>query len=314
MRVIITGGSGMIGRILTKNLAADGHEVIILSRSPGRVNGLPENARAVGWDTRTADGWGHLADGADAIVNLAGASIAGTGFLPDRWTPEKRHEIRQSRLEAGRGVVDAVEQAAKKPGVVIQASAVGYYGTDEEATFTEDSPPGNDFLADVCVEWEASTAPVEEHGVRRAIIRTAGMVLSPDEGALPRVMLPYRLFVGGPFGNGQQWWSWIHPVDEARAIRFLLDTEEASGPFNLTAPNPVRNDTFGKTLGKVLNRPHLLPVPAFAMRALLGEVANVVVNGQRVIPERLQALGFQFRYPTLERALTDLLQEAKETS
>ena len=313
MRVIITGGSGLIGRALTNNLAADGHEVIVLSRSPGRVGGLPANARAVGWDTRSADGWGHLADGADAIVNLAAASIAGDSFFPARWTPERQHLIRQSRLEAGKAVVDAVEQASDKPRKVIQASAIGYYGTDEEATFTEESPAGDDFLADVCVEWEASTAPVEEYGVRRAVIRT-GLVLDPDEGTLPRVLLPYRLFAGGPFGNGQQWWSWIHREDEARAIRFLLETEDADGPFNLTAPEPVRNDTFGKTLGQVLGRPHLLPVPAFAMRSLFGEVATVVVNGQRVIPERLQALGFQFHYPTLEPALRDLLQQEEKVA
>lgn len=313
MRVIITGGSGLIGRALTDNLTAGEHEVIILSRSPGRVSGLPANARAVGWDTRSADGWGHLADGADAVVNLAGASIAGDSFFPARWTPEKRHQIRQSRLEAGQAIVEAVEQANNKPRVVIQSSAIGHYGTDETKTFTEDSPPGDDFLARLTVEWEASTAAVEEQGVRRPIIRT-GMVLSPDEGALPRVLLPYRLFAGGPFGSGQQWWSWIHLEDEVRAIRFLLETEEANGPFNLTAPNPVRNDTFGKILGKVLSRPHLLPIPAFAMRTLFGEVATVVVDGQRVLPERLQALGFDFRYPTLEPALRELLQQEAQAT
>lgn len=310
MRVIVTGGSGLIGRALTDNLAADGHEVIILSRSPGHVGGLPANARAVGWDTRSADGWGHLADGADAIVNLAGASIAGDSFFPARWTPERRHRIRQSRLEAGAAVVEAVEQANVKPRVVIQSSAIGHYGTSEDKTFTEDSPPGDDFLAQLTVEWEESTAAIEAYGVRRPVIRS-GMVLSPEGGALPRVLLPYRLFVGGPFGNGQQWWSWIHLEDEARAIRFLLEEDAADGPYNLTAPEPVRNDTFGRVLGKVLGRPHLLPIPAFAMRALFGEVATVVVDGQRVLPERLQALGFDFHYPTLEQALRDLLQTEK---
>lgn len=310
MRVIVTGGSGLIGRALTRNLAADNHEVIVLTRSPGRVSGLPENARAVGWDTRSADGWGHLASGAGAIVNLAGASIAGESFFPARWTPERRHRIRQSRLEAGQAVTEAIVQAREKPQVVIQSSAIGYYGTAKEETFTEESPPGDDFLADLSVEWEASTAAVESEGVRRAIIRS-GMVLSPRGGALPRVLLPYRLFIGGPFGNGQQWWSWIHLEDEARAIRFLIEEEQASGPFNLAAPNPVRNDTFGKTLAEVLGRPHLLPVPGFAMRAAFGDVATVVLDGQQVLPERLQALGFTFRFPRLEPALQDLLQEAE---
>jgi uncharacterized protein (TIGR01777 family) len=157
------------------------------------------------------------------------------------------------------------------------------------------------------VQWEASTAPVEALGVRRAIIRT-GLVLSTKDSSLPRVMLPYRLFVGGPFGSGQQWWSWIHMTDEVRAIRFLIEQEAAAGPFNLTAPNPVQNSDFGRTLGKVMNRPHYFPVPGFAMRAVFGEVADLVLKGQRVIPERLQQLGFQFEYPQLEAALRDTIQ------
>ena len=307
MRVIITGGTGLIGSALTNNLAGDGHEVIVLSRSPGSVQGLPENARAVGWDTRTSDGWAELADGADAIVNLAGESLAGEGVLPSRWTPERRQRIRQSRLEAGRAVVDAVERAANKPAVVIQSSAIGYYGPSGDETLTEEAPAGDDFLASVCVEWEGSTAAVEEHGVRRAIIRTS-LVLSSQGGALPRLLFRYNLLGGGPFGNGRQWWSWIHLVDEARAIRFLIEKEAASGPFNLATPNPARNNDFGKTLARVMKRPHYLPLPAFVMRALFGDVATVVVDGQRVMPHKLQELGFEFRFPTLEPALRHVLE------
>jgi uncharacterized protein (TIGR01777 family) len=305
MRVIITGGSGLIGRALTGNLAEDGHEVIILSRSPGSVQGLPPTARAVGWDSKSSDGWGHLAEGADAIVNLAGSSLAGEGFFPSRWTPQRRHRIRQSRLDAGRAVADAVAQAEKKPGVVIQSSAIGYYGMHEDETLTTSDPPGDDFLAQVCVDWEQSTAPVEAHGVRRAIIRT-GLVLSTKGGSLPRAALPIKLFVGGPFGNGKQWWSWIHLADEVRAIRFLIEHTDAGGPFNLVAPNPVRNKTLGRTLARILGRPYLIPVPAFAMRLLFGDVASVVVEGQRVVPQRLLALGFTFGYPEIEAALRDL--------
>ncbi len=308
MRVIITGGTGLIGSALTHNLTGDGHEVIVLSRSPGSVQGLPNNARAVGWDTRTADGWADLADGADAIVNLAGESLAGEGRFPTRWTPERRQRIRRSRLEAGRAVVDAVERATEKPAVVIQASAVGYYGPSGEEVLTEEAPAGDDFLANVCVDWEASTAAVEEHGVRRAIIRT-GLVLSSQSGALPRLLFRYNLLGGGPFGNGRQWWSWIHLLDEARAIRFLIEKETASGPFNLTAPNPTRNNEFGKILARVINRPHFLPLPAFVMRALFGEVATVVVDGQRAVPQELQDLGFDFRFPELEPALRHVLNE-----
>lgn len=307
MRVIITGGTGLIGSALTHNLAGDGHEVIVLSRSPGSVRGLPNSARAVGWDTRTADGWAELADGATAIVNLAGESLAGEGRFPTRWTPERRQRIRQSRLEAGRAVVDAAQRAENKPAVVIQASAVGYYGPRGDEILTEEAPAGDDFLARVCVDWEASTAPVEEHGVRRAIIRT-GLVLSSQSGALPRLLFRYNLLGGGPFGSGKQWWSWIHLLDEARAIRFLIENDAARGPFNLTAPNPARNDDFGKTLARVIKRPHYLPLPAFVMRALFGEVATVVVDGQRALPEKLQELGFAFRYPTLEPALRHVLE------
>ena len=302
MRVIITGGTGLIGTALTHNLAGDGHEVIVLSRSPGSVRGLPDGARAIGWDTRTADGWAELADGAAAIVNLAGESLAGEGRFPVRWTPERRQRIRQSRREAGRAVVDAVERAANKPAVVIQASAVGYYGPRGDEPLTEETPAGDDFLANVCVDWEASTAPVEEHGVRRAIIRS-GLVLSSQSGALPRLLFRYNLLGGGPFGSGQQWWSWIHLLDEARAIRFLIENDGAHGPFNLTTPNPARNNDFGKTLARVIRRPHYLPLPAFVMRALFGEVATVVVDGQRALPQKLQELGFDFRFPELEPAL-----------
>ncbi|MFW5942136.1 MAG: TIGR01777 family oxidoreductase [Chloroflexota bacterium] len=308
MRVILTGGSGLIGRALTDLLIGDGHEVIILSRSPGRLTDLPQGVRAVGWDSRSADGWGHLADGATAIVNLAAENLAGDGFFPSRWTPERKRRIRQSRLDAGRAVVQAVEQVENKPEVLVQASAIGYYGTHKDKVISEEHPAGDDFLARLCVEWEESTAAVEEMGVRRAIART-GLVLSAEDGSLPRVLLPYKLFVGGPFGDGQQWWSWIHLQDEARAIRFLIDTEAARGPFNLTTPNPLTNDQFGRTLARVLGRPHYFPVPGFLMRALFGEVSMVVLEGQRVIPQRLQEMGFEFSYKQLQPALQDVLAE-----
>jgi hypothetical protein len=306
MRVLITGGTGLIGRALAANLVADGHEVIVLSRNPQRATGLPAGVRAEGWDARTAEGWGSLADGADAIVNLAGENLAGAGFFPARWTAERKRLIRESRLNAGQAVVQAVEAATQKPHVVIQASAVGYYGPRGDEVITEESPPGDDFLARLCVDWEASTAAVEEMGVRRAVIRT-GIVLSREGGTLPRLLLPYRLFVGGPFGSGRQYYSWIHIADEVAAIRFLMENEAASGPFNLTAPNPLPNAEFGKVLGRVLRRPSAVPVPGFAMRLLLGEVATVVLDGQRVLPRRLQELGFTFRFPELEAALRDLL-------
>ena len=307
MRVVITGGTGLIGRALSAELVSRGHEVIVLSRSPERAAGLPDGVRVVGWDARTAEGWGHLADGAGAIVNLAGASIAGEGFFPSRWTEEQRRVIRESRLNSSHAVMEAVEQAEHKPGVLIQASGVGYYGFRGDEHLTEEAAPGDDWAARFTAEeWEPSSAPVEQMGVRRAIART-GVVLNVDEGALPRLLLPFRLFVGGPMGSGKQWYSWISLQDEARALCFLIETEEARGAFNLTAPNPVTNGELAKLIGKVMGRPSIIPVPGFALRLAFGEVAEVVLQGQRAIPQRLLDLGFEFDFPTAEASLRDML-------
>ncbi len=302
MRVIITGGSGLLGRALARNLVADGYEVIVLSRGPQRVAGLPDGVRVQGWDGRTAEGWGHLAEGAHAIINLAGESIAG-----GRWTAERKRAIVQSRTDAGGAVVQAVRTAAIKPQVVIQASGVGYYGPHGDEVLTEAAGPGSDFGAQVCIQWEAATAPVEALGVRRAVIRT-GVVLSPDALALQRLMLPYRFFVGGPLGSGRQWFSWIHVADYVAGVRFLMDRTDASGAFNLSAPAPLRNAEFGAVLGRVMGRPSWFPVPALAMRLLFGEMATVLLDGQRVIPQRLLDLGFRFRFGEAEQALRDLLR------
>jgi uncharacterized protein (TIGR01777 family) len=307
MRIVITGGTGLIGQALAANMAADGHQVALLSRSPERATGLPSGVRAERWDARTAEGWVHLADGADAIVNLAGANLAGQGFFPSRWTEERKRLIVESRVNAGRAVVEAVTQATQKPGVVIQSSGIGYYGAREDEKLTEDAQPGDDFLARLASgDWEPSTEPVEEMGVRRVIARTAA-VLDADEGALPRLMLTFRLFVGGPMGSGKQWLSWIHLQDEVRALRFLIENQEAKGPFNLSAPNPLTNAQFSKVLGRVMDRPSYLPVPGFAMKMAFGEVTSVLLEGQRAVPQRLLDLGFAFHFPDAEAALRDLL-------
>jgi uncharacterized protein (TIGR01777 family) len=307
MKIIITGGSGIIGRALAAGLVATGHEVVILSRSPERVNGLPSGVRALGWDARTSANWAGEADGADAIVNLAGASIKGEGFLPSRWSAKRKALIRQSRMDAGSAVVEAVRLAKKKPKVVVQASAVGYYGPHGDEAITEANQPGSDFLASVCIDWEASSAEVEALGVRRVIMRT-GLPLTMQGGAFPLLVLPFRLFAGGPFGSGQQYYPWIHMDDYIAALRFLIESADASGVYNIGAPNPVTNREFARALGRVLHRPSWLPVPAFAMRLALGEVASVVLDGQRMLPARLQTEGFKFKYPELEPALRDLLK------
>lgn len=308
MRFIITGGTGLVGRALAASLAADGHVVAVLTRSPGKATGLAPGVRAIGWDGRTAEGWGDLADGADCIVNLAGTNLAGSGLLPTRWTAARKALIRDSRLSAGRAVVDAVSRAAVKPAVVVQASGVGYYGDRGDECVDEDSSPGDDFLARLAAEdWEPSTQAVEEMGVRRIVMRS-GAVLDAKEGALPRLVLPARFLIGGHLGSGRQYLSWIHLADQVGAIRFLVDHPTASGPVNLVAPEPVTYAELARTLGRVLRRLPLIPVPGFALRLAVGEVASVVLEGQKASAEKLLGLGYRFRFPALEPALQDLLR------
>ena len=304
MKVIITGGTGLIGRMLIKELTGRGDEAVVLTRNPKKRD-VSGNAQLVKWDAETADGWVEWVNKSDAIVNLTGENIAGAGLIPDRWTESKKDKILHSRLKAGRAVNEAIKSAEDKPRVLVQASAIGYYGTGEE-DLTEDSPPGEGFLAETAQKWEAVTEPVENLGVRRVVIRT-GIVLSSEGGVLPRLQLPYRFFLGGPLGGGRQWHSWIHVADEVKAIRFLIETEEARGPFNLTAPNPKRNEEFGKELGQVMGRPSYLRVPGFFFRLMLGDAAELVLEGQRVRPEKLEDMGFEFDYPVLDEALDSLI-------
>lgn len=309
MRVLITGGAGLIGTPLVASLAQDGHEVIVLTRDPSRLAGqLPKGARAHPWDARTADGWLDLADGAGAIVNLAAQSLAGAGRIPNRWSGKRKERIYTSRVYTGLAVVDAVEAAAVKPKVVIQASAVGYYGQrNDDVIITEQSKAGDGFLSKTCVAWEKATAPVEEMGVRRCAIRT-GLILANQKGSpLPLAALPFRFFAGGRIGSGEQYWPWIHLFDEVAAIRFLIENEKASGPFNLCAPTPVSNREFASVLGRVLRRPSFIPAPGFALRLALGEISTLVLEGQRAVPGKLLDLGFKFRYADLFFALRDLL-------
>lgn len=303
MKVIIAGGSGLIGRALAGDLSRDGHEVIVLSRQ-GAAGERPGSAiRVAGWDGCTAEGWGALVDGAEAIVNLAGENLSA-----GRWTPRRKRAIRESRVNTGAAVVAAVQQARHKPSVVLQASAVGYYGAADDRLLTEDSPSGQDFLADVCREWEASSQAVEALGVRRVIART-GVVLDAHRGALPRMLLPFKLFVGGRLGSGRQWMSWIHIQDEVRALRFLIETPAAHGAFNLAA-TPLPNRRFAEVLGRVMRRPAFFSVPALLLRLVFGEMGTVLLDGQRVSAKRLTDLGFTFRFPDLEAALRDLLRRS----
>ena len=306
MRVVITGGAGFIGRQLADELLANGYEVVALRATRTRSRGC-RTAFASSVGTRRAARAGpSWQTERPRSLNLAGENLAGEGFLPARWTDERKARIRDSRLRAGQAVVDAVRAARVKPKVVIQSSGVGHYGSRSDKTLTEDEAPGSDFLARLTVDWENSTAAVGQYGVRHVSVRS-GVVLSPDEGALKRLILPFKLFVGGPLGSGKQGFPWIHPVDEVAAIRFLIGSEAANGPFNLVAPEALTLAQFGVTLARVLGRPYWMPVPAFALRGALGEVASTVLEGQLASPRKLTDLGFRFSYPTAEAALRDLL-------
>lgn len=304
MQIVIAGGTGTIGRRLVQHLLQFGHVVKVVSRQPYKPANLPAKIVFASWDGKSTEGWGNLVEGADAVVNLAGAGIA-----DETWSDARKKEIQESRVNAGKAVIEAIRAASVKPKVLIQASAVGYYGVqNNDQVITEEHPPANDFLGQTCQAWEASTAEAEALGVRRVIIRT-GVVLDMQGGALPRMVFPFRFFAGGPIGSGQQWFPWIHYCDEVEAIRFLIPNQAASGPFNLTAPKPLRSRELAKAIGKVLKRPAFAPAPAFAFKTMFGEMATVLLDGQQAVPKRLQELGYQFKFPNIEAALGDVLRQ-----
>ncbi len=310
MRVLIFGGSGLVGSGLAGSWANDGHVVTIVCRHPEKVPPIQPIVEVVRWDGRTGAGWAHLADGADAVINLAGETIGGNylgQIFFQRWSETKKQRILDSRVNAGRAIVEAIRAAPKKPGVLLQMSAVGVYGPRADEKLDENAPAGKDFLARVCVEWERSTEAVEAMGVRRVVVRT-GLVLSLQGGLFPVILLPFRLFVGGPLGSGRQGFSWIHAEDHRRALRFLVENPQTRGVYNVTAPEPISNAELGRQVSRALRRPYWFPTPAPLLRLVLGEKATLVLDGQRVVPRRLLETGFEFRHPTLGAALANLLR------
>jgi len=301
MRVIITGGTGSVGVPLSNELTSAGHEVFVLSRNPSNApDTLHSDIQVIRWDAKTGDGWYEYIDDNTAIINLAGKNPANW-----RWTDAHKQQVLDSRLNAANAVIDAITRADEKPAVLLQASAVGYYGDTGQAEIREDAPAGDTWRAQVCVQWEGALKPVEAMGVRVVYLRI-GIVLDPTGGALPPFILAGHL-MGRQLGDGKQWIPWIHNTDVSRAIHYLMQHDTLSGVVNISAPTPLQNRDFMDTLTDVLKRPSIFPVPSFALKLAMGEMSNTVLDSQRVLPQVLLDEGYDFRYPTLEPALRDLL-------
>lgn len=302
--VIIAGGTGFIGSALTRRLLEQGVFATVLTRQ-SRPNVGPK--RFLRWDPEKGGPDEALVremSEATVVVNLSGYPIVG-----GRWTEPVKKRILDSRVLATRVLVQAMERAAEKPGVLINGSAIGFYGADPAGPVDESSPPGTDFLAKVCQAWEAEAKKAERLAVRVALLRT-GIVLSPQGGALAKMLTPFKLGLGGPLGSGEQWMSWIHLDDLVGMILWLMDKPSVSGPVNGTAPNPATNREFSRTLASTLRRPCLFRVPGFVLKLAMGEMSSILLEGQKALPEAALSGGFAFRYPKLEPALRSLLQAA----
>jgi uncharacterized protein (TIGR01777 family) len=300
MRIVIAGGSGFLGSALSTRLAKDGHTIVVLSRDGGAA-GASDGVRYARWTPHgEAGSWSKELDGADAVVNLAGAGIA-----DKRWSESRKRVLLQSRLLSTRSLVNAVRSLSPRPGVLIQASGEGYYGSfpDDGPTLDESSPPGSDFLAGLCVAWEREAEPVARLGVRLVIARTT-VVLSKDGGALPKMIPPFKMFIGGPLGSGRQIMSWIHIDDWVGMMEWAIGNSAVSGPINLSSPNAVTSAEFSRALGRALYRPSWIPVPGFALRLIVGEMADeALLRGHRVVPARALQLGYKFRYERIDEAM-----------
>ena len=296
MKIIIAGGSGFLGRALTESFLADGHEMYVLTRSKRNF----EKFHSVIWDGKTANGWGHLMNEMDMVINVSGKS---TDDWP--WTKSKKQKFLDSRVLPGLALTEAIQQATHRPGIFVQQSGINYYGLDGELA-DESTPPADDFMAQLGVKWEASTKPLDDLGVRRVVIRTS-IVIDKHGGLFPLMALPVRLFVGGPYGDGKHAVPWIHLKDYVAVVRFLVENEKAQGVYNLIAPQPTSNAEFNKTIAEVIHRPYWFPYPAFLMRFILGEMGIMVLKGRFSQPKRLLDAGFQYQFPHLREALVDLI-------
>lgn len=303
-RVIVTGATGLIGKALCAELASRGYAPIVFSRDPAKARRQTPKAMAyVAWQPGQPDAWQTALDSALGVIHLAGAPVFGP-----RWTAAYKQQILDSRVHGTRTLVEAMARVSSKPQVFISASAIGIYGFRDDTPLDETAPPSHDFLAQVCVAWEASALPAESLGIRTVLARI-GIVLAPHEGAFPLLAFPMRLGLGGPILPGSQWVSWVHVADVVAALLLALDDPRVSGPINIVAPDARTNRDFMATLARLLGRPSWLPVPGLALRLALGGFAETLTTGQRVVPSKLQLLGHDFRYSTLEPALHALLNQ-----
>lgn len=305
MRVIVAGGTGFIGRALCRDLLLAGHEVAVLTRDASRAMGrVPQGAGVAQWSPEQPEGLPQVLSDADAVVNLSGESIAA-----GRWTPAFKQRLIDSRVNSTRTLVQAIQQANPRPKVLVNASAVGIYGDRGEEDLTEASPPGTGFPAELAVRWELAAEEAREAGVRVVKLRI-GIVLGEGGGALEKMLLPFRFFVGGPFGSGRQWFPWVHLDDVTGLTLHALQDERVDGALNVVAPGIVRLGEFCKSLGKVLKRPSWLPVPGFALRLVAGELGETMLWSQKVVPQVALQSGYTFRYPEVEEALRAVLARA----
>lgn len=299
MKILIAGGTGLIGRALINNLAENGVEITVLSRR--QLPALPRSATVIEWDASTFGSWGRALEDCDVVINLAGESL-GAG----RWTKQQKEKIKASRIDATNALVHAIGKSTRKPKMFLHASAVGYYGHVDEGDVIESHAPGRDFLAEVCIRWEEAAKAVLQHSVRLVVLRQ-GFVLARGANAFNRMQLPYKLFAGGPYGSGRQWFPWVHIEDVVGAYRFAMEHSSLSGPVNVAAPNPVRVKELARELGKAMHRPSFVPAPSLALKLVLGEMSDLLLKGQRVLPRKLQEAGYSFKFPDLPDALRDVV-------
>jgi len=300
VKILITGGTGFVGSQLTVRLIQDGNEVTILTRSGKRLEKGSKGPSYLQGDPTQKGPWQEAIQDHDAVINLAGASIFA------KWTEGYKRVLRESRVSTARNIVEGVSSDPAKKITLFSTSAVGYYGFCGDQELTEESPPGEDFLAQMAVEWEGEALKAKDKGARVVITRF-GIVLGEKGGALGQMIPLFKKYIGGPIGSGKQWFSWVHIKDLAEAFAFLIKHPEISGPVNVCAPNPVRNKDLAKALGKALHRPSFMPAPGFMVKIVLGEFGSVILKGQRVIPKRLLDSGFAFQYPDINKALQGIL-------